>query len=76
MFGSRTLDVYQCAVTALPLAYRLAERADAETKRQLERAALSINPSVAEGTGRLAKSEPLEELLVRIVAMLTNMAAR
>ena len=109
MFGFRKLDVYQCAVTVLPLAYRLAERADAETKRQLKRAALSINLNIAEGTGRcdddqrqfyrIARGsalecaavldalhalelvtreevEPVEELLVRIVAMLTKIAAR
>jgi len=52
MFGFRKLDVYQCAVMVLPLAYRLAERADAETKRQLKRAAFSINLNIAEGTGR------------------------
>ena len=108
MFGFRKLDVYQCAVRALPLAYRLAERADAETKRQLKRAALSINLNIAEGTGRCDADQrqfyriargsalesaavldalqalelvtreeilPLEELLVRIVAMLTKMSA-
>jgi four helix bundle protein len=109
MFGFRRLDVYQCAVKALPLAYRLAERADAETKRQLGRAALSINLNIPEGTGRCDDDQrqfyriargsalesaavldalqalelvtreevaPLEELLLRIVAMLTKMTAR
>jgi len=52
MFGFRKLDVYRCAVKALPLAYHFAERADSETKRQLKRAALSINLNIAEGTGR------------------------
>lgn len=108
MFGFRKLDVYQCALKALPLAYALAERADAETKRQLRRAALSINLNIAEGTGRrdddqrqfyrvargsalecaavldavqalgrVAANEvsELEELLVRIVAMLTKLSA-
>jgi four helix bundle protein len=107
MLGFRKLDVYQCALEALPLLYGFAERADAETKRQLRRAALSINLNIAEGTGRrdadqrqfyrvargstlesaavldaicvlgLATSEelaPAEELLVRIVAMLTKLA--
>ena len=109
MFGFRKLDVYQCAVKALPLAFRFAERGDAETKRQLKRAALSINLNIAEGTGRCDDDQrqfyriargsalesaavldalqalelvtgeeivPLEELLVRIVAMLTKMTAR
>ena len=52
MFGFRKLDVYQCAVAALPLAYSFADRADADTKRQLKRSALSINLNIAEGTGR------------------------
>jgi len=56
MFGFRRLDVYQCAVTALPLAYLDALHAlDLVTREEVER---------------------LEELLVRIVAMLTKMAAR
>ncbi|MEJ7597810.1 MAG: hypothetical protein WKG01_07880 [Kofleriaceae bacterium] len=54
-------------MNALPLAYRLAERADPETKRQLRRAALSINLNIV---------APLENLLVRIVAMLTRMSGR
>jgi len=108
MFGFRKLDVYKCAVKALPLAYRFADRADSETKRQLRRAALSVNLNIAEGTGRCdddqrqfyriargsalecgavldalqalglvsaVETAPLEELLVRIVAMLTKMSA-
>ena len=109
MFGFRKLDVYKCAVQALPLAYGFADLADSETKRQLKRAALSINLNIAEGTGRCgddqrqfyrvargsalecaavldaivalgrvkpAQTAALEELLVRIVAMLTKMSAR
>ena len=52
MFGFRKLDVYRCAVEALPLLYGFANRSDPETKRQLRRAALSINLNIAEGTGR------------------------
>lgn len=107
MFGFRRLDVYRCALEALPLLYGFAKRADPETKRQLRRAALSINLNIAEGTGRrdddqrqfyriargsalesaavldairvldLATADeiaPVEELLVRIVSMLTKMA--
>ena len=107
MFGFRKLDGYRCALQALPLLYAFASRADPETKRQLRRAALSINLNIAEGTGRrdddqrqfyriargsalesaavldairvldLASSDeiaPAEELLVRIVSMLTKMA--
>jgi four helix bundle protein len=109
MFGFRKLDVYQCALEALPLSYELAERADSETKRQLRRAALSVNLNIAEGTGRCdddqrqvyriargsalecaavldalqalgrvtrEEAAPLEELLVRVVAMLTKMSAK
>src|ERR1700678_1880513 len=109
MFGFRKLDVYQCAVAALPLAYSFADRADADTKRQLKRSALSINLNIAEGTGRcendqrqfyriargsaletaavldalealglLTRAEilPLEELLARIVAMLTRLTTQ
>jgi len=108
MLGFRKLDVYQCALRALPLAYQFAELADGETKRQLKRAALSVNLNIAEGTGRCdddqrqfyrvargsalecgavldamralglvtdEETAPLEELLVRIVAMLTKMSA-
>lgn len=108
MFGFRKLDVYRCAVQALPLAYRCADLGDAETRRQLKRAALSINLNIAEGTGRSGDDQrqfyrvargsalecaavldaivalgavtpeqtaDLEELLVRIVAMLTKMSA-
>jgi len=108
MFGFRKLDVYRCAVEALPLAYQSAERADADTRRQFKRAALSISLNIAEGTRRRdddqrqfyriargsalecaavldalrvlglvteAETAPLEELLVRIVAMLTKMSA-
>ena len=107
VFGFRGLDVYRCALEALPLLYGLATRADPETKRQLRRAALSINLNIAEGTGRrdddqrqfyrvargsalesaavldairvlgLATADeiaPAEELLVRVVSMLTKMA--
>ncbi|MBA3540814.1 MAG: four helix bundle protein [Deltaproteobacteria bacterium] len=108
MFGFRKLDVYKCAVQALPLAYGLADRADSEMKRQLKRAVLSISLNVAEGTGRRGddqrqfyriargsalecaavldaivalgdveqeETSALEELLMRIVAMLTKMSA-
>ena len=108
MLGFRKLDVYRCAVEALPLSYRLAERADGEMKRQLRRAALSVNLNIAEGTGRCDDDQRqfyrvargsalecaavldalqaldlvtpgeivrLEELLVRIVAMLTKMSS-
>jgi four helix bundle protein len=107
VFGFRKLDVYQCALKALPLAYAFAERGDGETKRQLRRAALSINLNIAEGTGRRDDDQrqfyrvargsalecaavldaivalgrasvdevaTLEELLHRIVAMLTKMS--
>lgn len=107
MFGFRKLDVYQCAVKALPLCYALADRGDAETKKQLRRAALSISLNIAEGTGRrdddqrhfyrVARGSALEcaavmdalqalgrvtaqetvaveELLVRIVSMLSKLA--
>jgi len=106
MFGFKKLDVYRCAVAALPLSYEFASRADGDTRSQLRRAALSINLNIAEGTGRvgddqrrfyliargsalecaavldalvaLEKATPeettkLEELLVRIVSMLTKM---
>jgi four helix bundle protein len=108
MFGFQKLDAYRCALEALPLLFRLADRADSETKRQLRRAALSINLNIAEGTGRrdddqrqfyrIARGSalesaavldamralgrvtaeeitPAEELLGRIVSMLTKMAA-
>ena len=52
MAGFRKLDVYRCALGALPTLYALADRSDAETKRQLRRAALSINLNIAEATGR------------------------
>ena len=52
MFGFRKLDVYRCALEALPLLFRLADRADSDIKRQLRRAVLSINLNIAEGTGR------------------------
>jgi four helix bundle protein len=52
MLSFRSLRVYRCALEALPLTYQLAERADADTKKQLRRAALSINLNIAEGTGR------------------------
>jgi four helix bundle protein len=107
MFGFRKLDVYKCALEALPIAYKFADLADAETKRQLKRAALSINLNIAEGSGRsgddqrqfyriargsalesgavldaivalglveMAQITRLENLLVRIVSMLTRMS--
>ena len=107
VFGFRKLDVYRCALEALPLLYGFANRADPETKRQLRRAALSINLNIAEGTGRrdddqrqfyrIARGSalesaavldairvlglatayeiaPVEQLLVRVVSMLTKMA--
>ncbi len=106
MLGYRKLDVYQCACKALPLAHKLAERGDVDTKRQLRRAALSIMLNIAEGSGRrdddqrhfyrvargsvlecaavvdalqelgLVTAEetvPFEELIVRVVSMLTRM---
>jgi four helix bundle protein len=57
MFGFQKLDVYTCALEALPLLYALADRADSDTKRQLRRAALSINLNIAEGTGRRADDQ-------------------
>jgi len=107
MLGFRNLDVYKCALQALPLAYALSERGDGEVKRQFRRAALSINLNIAEGTGRrdddqrqfyrvargsalecaalldalivlervtAADVAKLEELLTRIVSMLTRMS--
>ena len=107
MLGFRKLDVYKAAVQALPIAYALSDRGDPEIKRQLRRAALSINLNIAEGTGRrdddqrqfyrVARGSALEcaaildallvldrvvsddvavleDLLTRIVSMLTRMA--
>src|SRR6185312_12482105 len=106
MFGFRKLDVYRCALEALPSLYAFADRADGDTRRQLRRAALSISLNIAEGSGRrdddqkqfyriargsalecaaaldvirvldLATADelsPVEELLVRVVSMLTRM---
>jgi len=52
MFGFRKLDVYRCALDALPSLYAFADRADGDTRRQLRRAALSITLNIAEGSGR------------------------
>ena len=52
MLAFRKLDVYRAALEALPLAYAIAECADVDTKRQIKRAALSINLNIAEGAGR------------------------
>jgi len=68
MFGFRRLDVYQCAVTALPL-YRIARGSPLECAAVLD--ALHALELVTR-----EEVEPVEELLVRIVAMLTKMAAR
>jgi four helix bundle protein len=106
MFNFRKLDVYQCTLAALPLAYELAKRGDTDMKRQLRRAALSILLNIAEATGRrdhdqrqfyriargsalecasvldamialkLASPEEidsLEQLLVRVVSMLSKL---
>jgi four helix bundle protein len=106
MFGFRQLDVYKCAVAALPLLNELADRSDSEIRRQLRRAALSIQLNIAEGTGRqnddqrqfyriargsalesaaildairalelasMHETAAVEDLLVRIVSMLTKM---
>jgi four helix bundle protein len=89
MFGFRKLDVYKCAVEALPLAYQFAERADAETKRcdgdqrQFYRIARGsalecgavLDALQALGLVTFEETAPLKELLVRIVAMLTKMSA-
>jgi hypothetical protein len=57
MFHFQTLDVYRCAVAFLPLGYALAALGDGERASQLRRAALSINLTIAEGTGRFGKDE-------------------
>ncbi len=57
MFGFQRLDVYQCAVEFLPIAYRVAKLGDGEIAGQLRRAALSINLNIAEGTGRFDKDQ-------------------
>ena len=88
MLGYRKLDVYQCACKALPLAHKLAERGDVDTKRQLRRAALSMSTpngssalecaAVVDALQKLGlvtaeETVPFEELIVRVVSMLTRM---
>ena len=57
VFHFRTLDVYRCAVTFLPIAYSMAQQLDSELANQLRRAAVSINLNIAEGTGRFDRDQ-------------------
>lgn len=57
MFRFRSLDVYQCALSFVPLAYALAKLGDGEVASQLRRAALSISLNIAEGTGRFDRDQ-------------------
>ena len=57
MLHFRTLDVYRCATSFVPIAYGLAELLDAQMANQLRRAALSIGLNIAEGTGRFDRDQ-------------------
>ena len=57
MFHFRTLDVYRCSITFVPLAYAMAKQLDGEMANQLRRAALSISLNIAEGTGRFDRDQ-------------------
>lgn len=52
MLRFRNLDVYRCALEALPIVYSLAAGADADMRRQARRAMTSVLLNIAEGTGR------------------------